>query len=336
MAMSNAVNVAVVGATGLVGGAVLEKLAQAQMNVGNVFALASDETEQQTVEYGGRHLTLHTLDQFDFSQVHLAIFCVPADVAQTYAPQATEAGCWVIDHSYSFRADEAVPLVVAGINPQDLALAERKIVACPDSSATPLAYLIDMLLPVGQIERMNLVAMRAVSDIGRQGVEELSKQSVALFNLKPLETKQFDKQIAFNVLAGNKSKQNASTYDLELSLQDEIQKVFHDPDIVINSTVTYVPVFFGHSLSVHLELSQTVTKEKVIELIKKSSRLIFCDDCPTVVTDAVQQEKIYIGHVRQDETWDSGLNLWLVADNIHSGAAINSVQVAEILVKDYL
>ena len=334
-------DIAVVGATGLVGSAILELLAQREFPVGQLFPLASENSEGNSVEFGQHRLTVHTLAGFDFRDVQLALFCVPTDVAQTYVPQAAQAGCSVIDLSASFRLDPAVPLVIAEVNPEAVAdFQVSNIIASPDSSVIQSLLALHPLHRQNPLERINAVFMRAVSEIGKAGIDELSGQSIALFNLKEVKSQQFAQQIAFNVLAQAGGKSVKDGAKLENQAQQELQKILQDPDIGMNVTAVQVPVFFGHSTALHIEFKDKFSMEQARKLLSKQPRLRLVDDSrqgkfATAVSHAANDEQIYVSRVREDPSWERGLNLWVVSDNIRT-AANNGVLIAEILVKGYL
>ena len=337
--MEKKIDIAVIGATGLVGSAVLEHLDESNISVGQVYPLASATSEAESVPFGKKHFTVHTLAGFDFSQVQLCFFCVPAEVTNDYIDRAIEAGCYCIDFSEASRLLPDVPLVVAGVNEADLDNLKGKVVASPDSSMTHLAMLLSPLLELAIIERVNVTLMRSVSEFGRHAIDELSEQSIALFNLKPIKSKHFNKQIAFNVLPHACHSEKGGQSELTAKLEQELQKVLHDDALLLNSSLVQVPVFFGHSMAIQFEFASEIPINMVTDVIKKSSHLHLVDqefNSPTATTDAVNQSGVYVGAVRQDPTWPQGINLWAVADNVHQGAAINGVQLAEILVKDYL
>ena len=215
------------------------------------------------------------------------------------------------------------------------------MLACPDSAVSMLAPVIKLINDKNQVERVNVVQMRAVSDIGKIGIDELSKQSIALFNLKPIVCQHFKQQIAFNVIADQNAAGKAGRYDLESQTQTELRKIGHDRDLMVNTTITHVPVFYGHSLAVQLEMQNDVDEQVLKRMIKNSPVLRYQLDkksasVPTPVTEGSNQVGISIGRLTKDKTWERGLNLWLVADNVRQGGAINSVQITEILVKDHL
>ena len=339
--MSKSIDIAVVGATGLIGGAVLERLAQTDLNIGHLYPLASEESDGSVVEFGKRHLTVHSLERFDFSKVQIAILCVPASVVEDILPRISKQDCWLIDHSTALRKRHDVPLVVATVNPGDITQArDNRFIACPDSGVSMLSPLVHMLNEYSQVQRVNVVMLRAVSDIGKIGIDELSKQSIALFNLKPMVREQFKQQIAFNVIAQH-AKPTEQAYDLEQQIEMELRKISHCHELKVNAMLAHVPVFYGHSLSVQLELSEPVDLDRFCKMIKKSPdlRLVAEDEdeeLPTPVTHGANQEGVFIGRLHKDNTSERGMCMWLVADNVHQTAAINSVQITEILVKDYL
>jgi aspartate-semialdehyde dehydrogenase len=338
--MDRQIDIAVVGATGLVGSAVLEHLSESKISVGQIYPLASEQSDAESVAFGKKHLAVHDLKNFDFSKVKLSFFCVPDDVASQYIDRAAAAGSLCIDFSTASRLKDDVPLIVSDVNEDDLKDLKGNIVASPDSSVVHLAQILAPLKTLGVVERVNAVLMRAVSEHGRKAIDELSKQSIALFNLKPIKTKHFAKQIAFNILphgchTGGKHAGKGLVAELEL----ELRKVLNDDGLLLNSALAQVPVFFGHSMAIQLEFAAEVPIKKVEDLINASSDLHLIDqelNSPSVVSDAVNQSGVYLGAIRQDPTWPQGINLWAVADNINQGAAINGVQLAEILVKDYL
>lgn len=335
------VDIAIVGATGLVGGAVLELLEQRKFPVGNIYPLASSEGAGAPIDFCKRKFTVHELDKFDFAKVQIAIFCVPMEVAKEFVPIATKAGCIVIDHSAAFRNDPSVPLVLADVNPDEIADFESKnIIACPDSSAAHIVLAVTPLLNKMKATRITAHAMCAVSSVGRAGIDELSKQSLAMFNLKKIETSLFSKQIAFNVLPGSDLDQNAE-FQREDGIQNEINEFMRSPDIMVEVTMVQVPVFFGHSYRLLVEFKEKIDIKQVrkklrngvgIKLLAAKNRR----DPATAVTNAAQSERLYIDQIKVTGKKSKNLDLWMVADNIRCGVASNSVQIAEILVKDYL
>ena len=335
--LTKEIDIAVIGATGLVGSAVLEDLQESDIPVGQLYPLASEQSQGKSVSYGKHELSVRLLEQFDFSQVQLCFFCVPAEVAAEYLPKAVAAGCYCIDFSSHSRLSADVPLIVKGVNEEDLDRLQGRVVASPDSSVVHLAQIVSPLLNSFTFERINAVVLRAVSEIGRKGITELSEQSIALFNLKPIKHEHFAAQIAFNVLPHRAHSNQRDT--LIPLLSAELARVLDDEQIQLNVSLVQVPVFYGHSMMLQFEFGQQCDLEQVKALLARASDIHCVEqkaNRPDSVSDAVNQQGVFIGSVRPDPTWPDGINLWAVADNIHQGAAINGVQIAQILVKSHL
>lgn len=339
--MNKPISLAVVGATGLVGEAVLELLDAREFPVDSLYLLASHESAGTPREFAGKSHRVKDLANFDFRQVQLAIFCVPAKVAAQYVPQAQAAGCTVIDHSEQFRLDEHVSLVIPEINPQQLETCRPgDIIACPDSATTQMLLAVYPIYQAVGVKRIDVTTCLAVSAIGKAGIDELSKQTIALLNLKKLQAKHFSQQIAFNLLP-----QQASTVDENLSRQEslfinETQKILDDPDIGICPWHVQAPVFFGHSQTLTIETKGNITVDAACSLFDATPAMIRDaennGEIPTAVSHAASHEEVYLGRIRRLPEPLQGIGIWVVADNIRRGAAMGSVQIAEILVKDYL
>jgi aspartate-semialdehyde dehydrogenase len=334
------IDIAVAGATGLVGSAVVDLLAERQFTTGKVYLLASDDSNGKVVAYGQHKLTMHTLDSFDFSKVQIAIFAVPANIARDHIPRAVSAGCIVIDHSPAYRDDSSVPLVQAEVNADEIAdYQSAGILACPDSSTAHIALAIAPLFEL-PVSSLTVHAMRAVSDIGRAGITELSEQSIALFNLKEIKSNQFPVQAAFNVLPVARNDVSMDM-NLEQAIEKELQEIFQRTDTNISVSTAQVPVFFGHSYKLLVEFKEEIDTGRILEILRENSYIELVDSAheahyPTAVTDAVQNRHVVIDQNMIKGGKAKKQALWMVADNIHSGVAFNSVQIAEILVKDHL
>lgn len=339
--MNNPVSLAVVGATGLIGDAVLNLLAAREFPVDQIYLLASAESAGTPVEFNGKSHRVRDLAGFDFSQVNLAIFCAPGKVAAQYAPIAQAAGCTVIDHSEYFRLDESVPLVIPEINPHLLETCQPgDLISCPDSATTQMLLAVYPIYQEVGVKRIDVTTCLAVSSIGKSGIEELSKQAIALLNLKKMQAKHFPQQIAFNLLP-----QDPEFADVDLSRQEslfikETQKILADPDIRISPWHIDAPVFFGHSQTLVIETKEYISVEQASDLLAGIPGLVYDKQIdallPTAVTHAASHEEVYLGKLRKLPEPLQGVGMWMVADNIRRGAAMGSVQIAEILVKDYL
>lgn len=340
--MSDATNIAIVGATGVVGEAMLDILAQRKFPVGKVFALASERSVGKKVDFGDRQLTVSDLADFDFSQCRIALFSAGASVSEVFAPKAAAAGCVVIDNTSRFRYDDDIPLVVPEVNPEKIAEYEnRGIIANPNCSTIQMVVALKPIYDAAGIRRINVATYQSVSGAGRRAVEELARQSAALLNGKPLELTGPQKQIAFNAIPHIDAFQENRYTKEEMKLAWETRKILGDNDIAVNATTVRIPVFFGHSEAVNVETSSKISAAEVCDLLRNAPGVTLIDGVetgqyPTAVTDSAGTDPVYVGRVRDDISHPSAVNLWVVSDNIRKGAALNSVQIAEILAKNGL
>lgn len=340
--MNKTFNVALVGATGLVGEAVVSFLAERDFPVGHFFPLASAHTAGQKVELAGKYHTVKEVAGFDFSQADFAIFCAGDAVSAEYVPQATAAGCTVIDSSMQFADDDDVPLLIPEVNPQAVADGvARKIIVSPDAAVIQMLVALKPIYDAVGIDRINVVSYQAATAAGKAGMEELASQTIALLNMQEVKREVFAQQIAFNVLPQvDDEEENGYTHS-EMKMLRASQKILADNDIVVNATVLQAPVFFGHSQAVHVETGAKLGAEEARELLRQAPGVeVFGPDetghYPTAVTEAAGQDTVFVGRFREDIADQYGLNLWLVADNVRRGAALNCVQILELLVKDDL
>lgn len=340
--MSKTVDVAVVGVTGAVGEAILEILEQRNFPVGTLYPLDDAESAGKRVEFHGKSRVVRDLSEFDFGQAQLALFCAGETLAGEFAPRATSAGCVVIDNSSRFRHEETVPLVIPEVNPSALAgYRQRQIVATPDALTVQLLVALKPLYDTVGIERINVATYQAVSESGEAGVKELAAQTANLLNARPLEPGLFGRQIAFNVLAQIGDLEDNGYSRVEMNLVHECRKVLANDELPINPTAVLVPVFYGHGMAVHLETRAKLGANQARALLQEAPGIGVMDTpspdgYPTPVTDGVNQDVVLVGRIREDISHPRGLDLWIVGDNVRKGAALNSVQMAEILVKDYL
>lgn len=340
--MSKTYNVAVLGATGAVGETMLSVLEERGFPVGTVYALASARSAGKQVEFQGRYLTVQDVAEFDFSQVQIGLFSAGASVSAEYAPKAAAAGCVVIDNTSCFRYEDDIPLVVPEVNPEAIArFTNRGIIANPNCSTIQMLVALKPIHDAVGIERINVCTYQAVSGTGRKAIEELAGQTALLLNGKPVEAKVYPKQIAFNVLPHiDVFMENGYTKE-EMKMVWETRKIMGDERIQVNPTTVRVPVFYGHSEAIHIETRQKITAEQALKLLRDAPGVEVLDErkpggYPTAVTEAAGNDAVYVGRVREDISHPRGLDLWVVADNVRKGAALNSVQIAEVLVNDYL
>jgi len=334
--------VAVVGATGLVGETMIRVLAERNFPVKELFPLASNRSLGKTVEFRGRHLPVEELAGFDFSRADIGLFSAGSEISADYAPRAAAAGCVVIDNTAQFRYDDDIPLVVPEVNPHAVArFRARNIIANPNCSTIQMVVALKPIHDVAHIERINVATYQSVSGAGKDAVEELAGQTAALLNGQPVSNTVSSKQIAFNCVPHiDKFEDNGYTRE-EMKMYWETRKIMEDPDIRVNATTVRVPVFYGHSEAVHIETRRKITAHEARELLLKAPGVEVMDQqrpggYPTAVTEAANRDAVYVGRIREDISHERGLDLWIVADNVRKGAATNSVQIAEILVREHL
>lgn len=340
--MSKAVDVAVVGATGAVGEAMIEILEQRNFPVRKLYPLASSRSAGKTIRFQGKSIQIEDLAEFDFSQVQIGLFSAGGSVSAEYAPVAAAAGCIVVDNTSHFRRDDDIPLVVPEVNPHAIGqYTQRGIIANPNCSTIQMLVALKPIYDAVGIERINVATYQAVSGTGKEAIEELAKQTAQLLNGKAIETEVYPKQIAFNALPHIDTFQDNGYTREEMKMVWETQKIFEDEAIVVNPTCVRIPVFFGHSEAVHIETRDKITAEQARQLLEAAPGVTVLDahedgGYPTAVTESAGQDPVFVGRIREDISHPRGLNLWIVADNVRKGAALNSVQIAEHLVSDYL
>lgn len=340
--MSQTYNVAVLGATGAVGETMLELLEERDFPVGEVYALASQRSAGKRIPFRGGELTVLDAESFDFSQARIGLFSAGASVSEVYGPRAAAAGCVVVDNTSRFRYEDDIPLVVPEVNAADIAwYTQRGIIANPNCSTIQMLVALKPIHDAVGIERINVATYQAVSGTGKQAIEELHEQTVQLLNGKPVTPKVYPKQIAFNVLPQIDVFMDNGYTKEEMKMVWETRKIMGDESIQVNPTTVRVPVFYGHSEAVHIETREKLTAERALELLRAAPGVTVLDErkpggYPTAVTESAGKDPVFVGRVREDISHPRGLNLWVVSDNIRKGAALNSLQIAEVLVRDYL
>ncbi len=335
-------DVAVVGATGAVGEVMLSILAERDFPVGTVHALASERSAGKRVSFGDKTLVVEDLAEFDFSKVQIGLFSPGGAISKVYAPIAAKAGCVVIDNTSEFRYEDDIPLVVPEVNPHAVAdYTNRGIIANPNCSTIQMLVALKPIHDAVKITRINVATYQAVSGSGTPAIEELASQTAALLGMKDVKTNVYPKQIAFNVLPQiDVFLDNGYTKE-EMKMVWETRKIFEDDDILVNPTAVRVPVFYGHSEAVHIETREKISVDYAKELLNAASGVVVIDErkdggYPTAVTDGVNTDPVYVGRLREDISYHNGLNMWVVADNVRKGAALNSIQIAELLIQEYL
>ena len=336
--MNQSFDIAVVGATGTVGETIVQILEERNFPVADLHLLASSESAGHSVPFRGKNVRVREVDEFDFSKVQLVFFAAGPAVTLSFAAKARAGGCAIIDLSGALTAAQA-PQVVPEANAQVLAGLPKPLqISSPSPSATALAVVLAPLRGLLDIQRVNVTACLAVSAQGREAVSELARQTTALLNLHPLETSFFDRQMAFNLLAQVGKPDAQGHVPLEKRLVTELREVLAMPALKVSVTCIQAPVFFGDSFSVAVQLAGPVDLDAVNAALEaaESIELVEAGDYPTAVGDAVGQDVVYVGRVRHAVDDSSELNFWMTSDNVRKGAALNAVQLAELLIKDIL
>ncbi len=340
--MTKQYKVAVVGATGVVGETMLSILEKRDFPASEVFAVASSRSAGSKIPFKGADLVVQDLETFDFNSVDIGLFSPGASVSKVHAPRAVEAGCIVIDNTSQFRYDDDIPLVVPEVNPHAVAdYKNRGIIANPNCSTIQMLVALKPIHDAAVIERLNVCTYQAVSGTGKEAVEELEQQTAALLNGQTYNASVYPKQIAFNALPHIDTFQDNGYTKEEMKMVWETRKILEDDNILVNPTAVRIPVFYGHSEAVHLETRDKIGAEQVRQLLSEMPGIVVVDEhCdggyPTAVTEAAGEDPVFVGRIRDDISHPRGINLWVVSDNVRKGAALNGVQIAEILVKHYL
>ena len=335
-------DVAVVGATGAVGEAMLSILEERKFPVNNLYPLASERSAGTKVMFNNKQVMVGNLAEFDFSKAQIGLFSAGGSVSAEYAPKAGAAGCIVIDNTSHFRYDDDIPLVVPEVNPEHIAnYTNRNIIANPNCSTIQMLVALKPIHDAVGIKRISVATYQAVSGTGKSAVEELARQTAELLNGREATCSVYPRQIAFNALPQiDVFMENGYTKE-EMKMNWETRKIFADDSIEVSATCVRIPVFYGHSEAVQIETKTAISAEEVQQLLAKAPGVTVIDErkdggYPTAVTDSAGQDAVFVGRIRQDISMANGINLWVVSDNVRKGAALNSVQIAEELIKTYL
>ncbi|WP_076420516.1 aspartate-semialdehyde dehydrogenase [Colwellia sp. UCD-KL20] len=338
--MAQKFDVCVLGATGLVGKTIIEILEQRDFPINKLYPLASARSAGEFIEFKGESIEVLNADNFDFSQAQIGFFSAGGATSAKFAPIAGEAGCIVIDNTSEFRYEEDIPLIVPEVNPQALGeYRNRNIIANPNCSTIQMLVALKPIQDAVGISRINVCTYQSVSGGGKESMDELAKQTADLLSGKPVESKNFSRQIAFNVIPQiDVFLENGYTKE-EMKMVWETKKIFGDDNILVNPTAVRVPVFFGHGEALHIETNSPISAEEVKDLLENAEGIELCrndEDFPTQIDEASGKDATFVGRVREDISHNCGINMWIVADNTRKGAATNSIQIAELLIKDHL
>lgn len=333
-------SIAIVGATGLVGTTLLSLLEARPFPIKHLHLVASQQSAGKSLQFKNQTYQIEDLATFDFTQADIAFFCVGNALSAEYAPIAARAGCIVIDKSNCFRIDPDVPLLIPEVNLNAFADFKKKnIIASPNCNTIPIAVGLKPIYDAVGIKRINVSTYQSVSGTGKEAVSELMEQTRQLLANQEIQPKVYSQQIAFNVLP-HIDDFHANGYTLEeMKIVNEMQKIYGDSNLAINPTAVRVPVFCGHAASVHLETRDDISIERALKLLQDAPGIkLITGEFPyaTPVHDAAGKDEVYVGRVRKDISHEKGLNLWIVSDNLRKGAALNAIQIAEQLIKDYM
>lgn len=340
--MTKQIDLAIVGATGVVGQAIIEILEERNFPCDKVYLLASERSKGERMKFRNRSLMVEDLSEFDFSKVQIALFSAGGKVSEEFVPKAAAKGAIVIDNTSQFRYDPAIPLVIPEVNPEKISEYKNKnIIANPNCSTIQMLVALKPIYDAVGITRINVATYQSVSGTGKKAIEELAGQTAALLNGQPIKSQVYPLQIAFNLIPQiDDFLENGYTRE-EMKMVWETQKILGDSAIQINPTAVRVPVFYGHSEAISIETKEKISVAQAVQLLEKAPGIKVkhankAKGYPTPVIDATGKDFVFVGRIREDISCSNGLNLWVVADNIRKGAALNSVQIAESVVRDYL
>jgi aspartate-semialdehyde dehydrogenase len=334
-------NVAVVGATGAVGNEMIRILEERNFSVGQLKLLASERSLGKSLEYKGKPIPVDVLNENSFGGMQIGLFSAGGSISEKFAPIAAKAGCVVVDNTSAFRMVPDIPLVVPEVNPEAISQYKNKgIIANPNCSTIQMVVALKPIHDAVRIKRIVVSTYQAVSGTGKKAIEELSLQTRAILNGQEPAVKVYPHQIAFNCLPQiDVFLDNGYTKE-EMKMVNETKKIMNEPSMAVTATTVRVPVFYCHSESVNIETERKITPAEVKQLLAKSPGIKVLDDpsqrlYPQAI-HAAGKDDTYVGRIREDESITNGINLWIVSDNLRKGAALNAVQIAEILIRDYL
>lgn len=342
MSKKSSYKVAMVGATGAVGETLIGILIERKFPISEFVPLASAKSAGDTINFGAKNVVVQDLATYDFAGVDIAFFSAGGSVSREHAARAVAAGAVVIDNTSEFRTHPDVPLVVSEVNPDAIAgYTKLGIIANPNCSTMQMLVALGPIHKRAGIERINVATYQSVSGAGRSGIEELGRQTAELLNFQPIKPSKFTKQIAFNVIPHIDDFQDNGYTREEMKMVWETRKILGDESIQVNPTAVRVPVFLGHAEALHIETRDKITASEVRDLLQSAPGVEVIDErkaggYPTPVDNAAGADAVFVGRIREDISHPRGIDLWVVADNIRKGAALNAVQIAELLVKTYL
>jgi len=332
-------NVAVVGVTGAVGNEMISILEERKFPVKNLRFLASERSEGKSLEFKGQKFIVKTLTKDSFSDIDIALFSAGGSRSEEFAPAAVKAGAVVVDNTSAFRMDPEVPLVVPEVNSH--AISKHKgIIANPNCSTIQMVVALKPIHDIAKIKRVVVSTYQAVSGTGKKAIDELSTQTRAIFNLQEVICNVYPHQIAFNCLPHIDVFFDSGYTKEEIKMVNETKKIMEDDSIAVTATTVRVPVFHSHSESINIETEKKITAEEAREVLSKAPGIKVIDNPKNLeyplAIDAAGKDEVFVGRIREDESIEKGLNLWVVSDNLRKGAALNAIQIAEVMIRDGL
>jgi len=334
--LSRGYNLAIVGATGAVGEEMFKTLSQREFPVKSLRAFASERSEGKTIEFKGEKIKVENLASASFENIDIALFSAGASISREFSPQFARKGAVVIDNSSAFRMEKDVPLVVPEVNPHSVEK-HRGIIANPNCSTIQLVVAINPLHKRARIKRMVISTFQSVSGTGREAIIELRTQTEDFLNGRQLTGQVYPHQIAFNLLPHIGSFLSSGYTEEEMKLVNETRKIMEDDSIKVNATCVRVPVFISHSETVTLETEKPLSVEEVRQILSNSQGVIVEDNPEKNIyplpVNAAGKDEVFVGRIRKDESAQNSISMWIVADNLRKGAALNAVQIAELIVK---
>tara|TARA_B100001093_G_scaffold15260_1_gene13998 strand:+ start:1398 stop:2441 length:1044 start_codon:yes stop_codon:yes gene_type:complete len=341
--MSQKYNIAVVGATGAVGNEIIQILEQRDFPIDNLYLLASAKSKGKKIEFKGEELIVEDLAEFDFSKAHIGLFSPGGKISAEFAPKAAKAGCIVIDNTSHFRMQNNVPLIVPEVNPNTLEEffqddKRTNIISNPNCSTIQMVVALKPLHEKSIINRIVVSTYQAVSGAGKIGMDELFNQTQTIYANQEVKKDKFTKQIAFNVIPHIGSFLDNGNTEEEQKMIDETKKIL-DEGIKVSATCVRTAVFIGHSEAINIEFDSPLDAKEAQEILEKSEGISVIDhrkdEGYVTPVEIAGEDKVYISRIRNDETLDNGISLWVVSDNLRKGAALNAVQIAELIISEY-
>ncbi len=341
--MNQKYNIAVVGATGAVGNEIIQILEQRDFPIDNLYLLASAKSKGKKIEFKGEELIVEDLAEFDFSKANIGLFSPGGKISAEFAPKAAKAGCVVIDNTSHFRMQNNVPLIVPEVNPNTLEEffqddKRTNIISNPNCSTIQMVVALKPLHEKSIINRIVVSTYQAVSGAGKIGMDELFNQTQTIYANQEVKKDKFTKQIAFNVIPHIGSFLDNGNTEEEQKMIDETKKIL-DEGIKVSATCVRTAVFIGHSEAINIEFDSPLDAKEAQEILEKSEGISVIDhrkdEGYVTPVEIAGEDKVYISRIRNDETLDNGISLWVVSDNLRKGAALNAVQIAELIISEY-